>query len=139
MRQNETTADIERRLLRWMILLGAVGVVGAAASMHERFAAGLAVGAAAAVMGYAWLLGAMAAVLSADKARITKKLAIELILRYPILLGVLYLFYRTRWLPVVAVLAGLLIPLAGAVAECVYQIAGMVFLARTARLRKKQV
>ncbi|MGH9360003.1 MAG: ATP synthase subunit I [Terriglobia bacterium] len=134
MPKNEET-EIERRLVRWMMILGAAAVVGAAASMHGRFATGLAAGAVIAIVGYVWLLDAMDAVLVSDTPRITKKVAIKLILRYPILLGVLYLFYRTRWLPVVAVLAGLLIPLAGAVVECVYQVADMVFFARPSRLR----
>ncbi|MGH9356127.1 MAG: hypothetical protein ACRD10_08355, partial [Terriglobia bacterium] len=101
MRQTEeTTAQIERRLLRWMVMLALAAVVGLAASMHGSFAAGVAAGAAIAITGYVWLLDAMAAVLNSEKARITKWLATKLILRYPILLGALYVFYRTRWLPV---------------------------------------
>lgn len=138
MPQNEeTTAEIERRLLRWMMILGVAAVLGAAVFMHGRFAAGVAAGVAIAITGYIWLLDAMAAVLNSDKARITKRLAIKLILRYPVLLGALYLFYRTKWLSVEAVLAGLLIPLAGAVAECIYQVWGMAFFARPFRLRQR--
>ena len=138
MRQiEETTAQIERRLLRWMVILAVAAVAALAASTHGRFAAGAAAGAAIAITGYVWLLDAMAAVLNSENARITKWLATKLILRYPILLGALYIFYRTKWLPVEAVLAGLLIPLAGAVAECIYQLAGTTPFARPFRQRQR--
>jgi len=131
----ETTAQIERRLLRWMIILGVASVVGVAATMSGRSAIGVAIGGAIAILGYAWLLDAMAAVLSAESARITKKLVFKLILRYPILLGALYLFYRTKWLPLEAVLAGLFVPLAGAVVECIYQVGKMAQSGRPSTLR----
>ncbi|MGH9398087.1 MAG: ATP synthase subunit I [Terriglobia bacterium] len=129
----ETTAQIERRILRWMILVGAAASVGAAVFFHARLAGGVAAGAAISVLGYFWLMEAMSSALGSGQARITKGLVIKLILRYPILLGALYLFYRTKWLPTGAVLAGLFVPLAGGVVECLYQVGGMVFPAGPSR------
>ena len=128
--QEETTGQIERRLLRWMITLGVVATLGIALSMHGKFAAGVGIGSAIAILGYVWLLDALAAALESERARLTKGLVIKLMLRYPILLGALYLFYRTKWLPLGAVLAGLFVPLAGGVVECLYQVYGMVFPSR---------
>ncbi|MGH9434458.1 MAG: ATP synthase subunit I, partial [Terriglobia bacterium] len=95
----ETTAQIERRILGWMIGVGVVASVGTAAFGHPVFAAGVAAGSAVSVLGYFWLMGAVSRALSAGQAAVTKGLVIKLILRYPILLGALYLFYRTKWLP----------------------------------------
>ncbi len=131
----ETTAQIERRLLRWMIILGVASTLGVAIAMPGKFAGGVALGEAIAIVGYVWLLDTMAAVLNAETARITKKLVFKLILRYPIPLGALYLFYRTKWLPVGAVLAGLFVPLAGGVVECLYQVVRMVQSHRPSALR----
>ena len=126
----ETTGQIERRLLGWMIVLGAAATLVVAALWHVTFAAGIATGAAIAILGYVWLLEALSAALGSEAARFTKGLVIKLVIRYPILVGVLYLFYRTKWLPVEAVLAGLFVPLAGGVVECLYQAGGLVFQSR---------
>lgn len=126
----ETTGQIERRLLGWMIVLGAAATLAVAALWRVTFAAGVATGAAIAILGYVWLLEALSAALGGEAARFTKGLVIKLVIRYPILVGVLYLFYRTKWLPVEAVLAGLFVPLAGGVVECLYQAGGMVFQSR---------
>jgi ATP synthase I chain len=129
----ETTAEIERRILRWMLIVGALAVVGAALYFHVRIAAGVAAGAAISVLGYFWLMDVVAGALSSGRTRVTKGLVLKVVLRYPMLLGALYIFYRTKWLPMGAVLAGLFVPLAGGVAECLYQLAGMLFPARLRR------
>lgn len=123
----ETTGQIERRLLGWMIGVAAAAILAAAVIWGLVFAAGVAAGAAIAILGYAWLLDALSAALAGAAARLTKGLAIKLVLRYPILLSALYLFYRTKWLPVEAVLVGLFVPLAGGVVECLYQVSGMAW------------
>lgn len=121
----ETTGRIERRLLGWMVAVAVAAALAGAAIWGAAFAAGVAAGAVVAILGYAWLLEALSAALAGQSARLTKGLAIKLVLRYPILLGILYLFYRTKWLPVEAVLVGLFVPLAGGVVECLYQVGGI--------------
>lgn len=130
---DKTTAQIERRMLKWMVVVGCAGSAAAAVFLPASFAGGVAVGAAVSVLGYFWLMEGMSTALNAGQARLTKGLVIKLILRYPILLGALYLFYRTNWLPAIAVLAGLFVPLAGGVVECLYQVGGMVLQARSPR------
>lgn len=121
----ETTRQIERRLLGWMIAVAAAAILAAVAIWGLVFAAGVAAGAAIAVLGYVWLLDALSAALTGAGARLGKGLVIKLVIRYPILLSALYLFYRTKWLPVEAVLVGLFVPLGGGVVECLYQVGGM--------------
>ncbi|MGH9405643.1 MAG: hypothetical protein ACRD3D_07405 [Terriglobia bacterium] len=120
-KQTETVGRIERRVLGWMIVAGGAATLAVGASIGVRFAAGLAAGAIIAVVGYAWLFAALGRALEGESARFSKGMAIKLIMRYPVLLGSLYLFYRTKWLPLDAVLAGLFVPLAGGVVECLYQ------------------
>lgn len=128
--KEETTEQIERRLLRWMIAAGLVAAAGTAVFYRPSFGAGVAGGAVVSVLGYYWLMGAVSGALSGNAGRVTKGLVIKLVLRYPILLGVLYLFYRTKWLPMEGVLAGLFVPLAGGAVECLYQVRTLLFPAR---------
>ncbi len=100
-------------------------------SGHLRFAAGFVCGGAIAILGYFWLQEIAMGALDSGRSHVSKRLVFELVIRYPLLFGTLYLFYRTNWLPIWAVLAGLSVPLAGAVAECVYQMQGMLFPSRT--------
>lgn len=128
--KEETTEQIERRLLRWMIAAGVAAAAGSAAFYRPSFGAGVAGGGAVSVLGYYWLMEAVSGALAGSEGRATKGLVIKLILRYPILLGVLYLFYRTNWLPMGGVLAGLFVPLAGGAVECLYQVRMLLFPAR---------
>ncbi len=98
----------EVRLPRWMIVLGLLAVLASLLSGRMKFASGLAAGAFIAIVGYIWLQQAVLAALSAGGNQVAKGLVFKLVIRYPLLLSVLYLFYRTKWLPVEAVLAGFL-------------------------------
>lgn len=122
--------QIERRLLRWMIAAGVAAAVGTAVFYRPPFGAGVAGGAAVSVLGYYWLMEAVLGALSGNAGSVTKGLVIKLVLRYPMLLGILYLFYRTKWLPMEGVLAGLFVPLAGGAVECLYQVRTLLFPAR---------
>ena len=124
-------SQTETRLLGWMIGIALAAGVGICLSGHLRFAAGFATGAAIAVVGYIWLCEFTAKALDSRSGRLPKMLVFKLVLRYPLLFGALYLFHRTNWLPAWAVLAGLLVPLAGAVTEGFYQLHGMLYVSRT--------
>jgi|SRR5579871_4905489 len=124
-------AQAEARLPRWMIGLGMAAALTSLLLGRARFAAGFAAGAFIAILGYIWLQQAVSAALSQGGTQVAKGLVFKLVIRYPLLLGVLYFFYRTNWLPVEAVLAGFFIPLAGAVVECLYQLGGILLPSRT--------
>ncbi|MGH9326792.1 MAG: ATP synthase subunit I [Terriglobia bacterium] len=131
------TSRIEARLLKWMLAASAAVVFTVSVAGHLRLAAGFAGGAAISILGAVWLeqavSGALRGVADNSAQFMTKELVFKLIIRYPLLLGALYLFYRTKWLPAWAVLAGLFIPLAGGVVECLYQLGGMLFPSLTRR------
>jgi ATP synthase I subunit len=112
----------EARLPRWMAAAAALVVGAALGTGHARFAGGFALGSLVAILGYSWLHQATARALAFSQGRLTKGLVIKFAVRYPLLLGVVFLFYRTGWLPFDAVLAGLMVPVAGAMLECFYQV-----------------
>lgn len=125
------TSRIEARLLTWMLAVSTAVILAGMLMGHLRFAAGFAAGAAISILGAVWLeeavSGALRGVVDNSAKFMTKELVFKLIIRYPLLLGALYLFYRTKWLHVWAVLAGLFVPLAGGVVECLYQVGGILF------------
>ncbi len=118
----QTLDRAEARLPRWMAAAAAVVAGGALAMGHARFAGGFALGSLVAILGYSWLHQAIGSALAFTEGRIPKGLVVKFAVRYPLLLGVVYLFYRTGWLPFEAVLAGLMVPVAGALLECFYQV-----------------
>jgi hypothetical protein len=122
--------QIEKRLLVWMIAIALAAIVGMIAAGHWRFATGFAIGAAVAILGYLWLCEIAANALDSGGGRVPKMLVFKLIIRYPLLFGTLYLFYRTNWLSTWAVLAGLSVPVASGIVEGLYQVEGMLFHSR---------
>lgn len=127
---------VEVRLLQWMLLLGSFGTIGIALTGHMRFAAGFLTGAGIAVLGFTWLERVVVCALDAAAGcapRVPKGLVLKLILRYPIAFGILYIFYRTGWLPIWAVVGGLSVPLAGGVLEGLFQVGGMLFFPHARR------
>jgi ATP synthase I chain len=108
-----------QRLPRWMIAVAVAGSIIAAALDGANLAAGFAVGSAAAIIAYWWLHRALEGALSSGQPRLPLSAVVKLAARYPLLIGVVALFYRTGWLAPRAVMAGLFVPLAGALVECV--------------------
>lgn len=51
----------------------------------------------------------------------------KLLIRYPLFVGVVLFFYLTGWLSLSAVIAGLFVPLAGALVECVVLVGSALF------------
>ena len=87
-----------------------------------RAAVGFALGAAIALVGYSWLHQAVVSLMNAGRERPSKMMISKLLVRYPLAIAVLFLFYREDWLPMEAVVLGLFVPMAGAMAEAVFQI-----------------
>lgn len=82
-----------------------------------RMAGAFAVGAGISILAYHWLAQAVQAALKAGEQGVPKGILRNLVLRYPIAFGAVFIFYETHWLPFMGVLVGLFVPLAGAIVE----------------------
>jgi hypothetical protein len=110
-------AQAETRLPRWMLGLAGAGTVGFLLCIHVRFAAGFAIGSGLAILSYLWLHQIVEALMSAGRKRPAKTLLAKILVRYPLVLASVYLFYKSGWLPFTAILAGLFVPVGGVLIE----------------------
>ncbi len=120
--QTADLAQAEARLPRWMAAWALAGGMGVLLAGQVRLAAGFAVGAMLALLNYLWLHQAIESLLAAGRVRVPRMLVAKLVIRYPLALAAVYLFYRTGWLPFAAVLAGLFVPVGGVLTEAIVQI-----------------
>ncbi len=112
----------EARLPRWMMALAALITVGALAMGRPRLAAGFVLGAGLALVNYFWLHQAVENLLAARRERLPRLVIVKFALRYPLALGGVYLIYRTGWVSLPGLLAGLFVPVGGVLLESVVQI-----------------
>jgi hypothetical protein len=112
----------EARLPRWMMALAAVTAIAALLAGQPRFAAGFVLGAGLALVNYFWLHQAVEHLMAADTVRLPRALIAKFLLRYPLLIGGVYLLYRTGWVSLPGFLAGLFIPVGGVLLESLVQI-----------------
>jgi hypothetical protein len=71
--------------------------------------------------GQFWLGGRIALV-KAGQSRIPKSVVAKLLIRYPVAFGLVLVAFKTGWLPPMAILAGLFVPVAGVLIEAIIQI-----------------
>ncbi len=107
-------ARSEARLPRWMILIAVAGTAGLFIAGRARAGLGFAIGAFFGILNYYWLHESVEALANAGRVRPPKRVIIKFAVRYPLAIAALYLVYRTRWLPFLAIIYGLLVP-AGAI------------------------
>ncbi len=117
-----TLESAEGRLPRWMAGFAVVGMVAALCLGDFRTAAGFGLGAGVAILAYSWLHKAVVALMNAGVERPSGWLLSKIFIRYPLILATIFIFYRENWLPLEAMVAGLFVPVAGAVAESLYQV-----------------
>jgi hypothetical protein len=117
-------ARAEARLPRWMVLCGVVALIVMLLYRQGMIAVGFSLGAALGILNYYWLHEAVVALSTAGQARIPKLLVAKFLIRYPLAFGVVIFFFKTRWLPPMAILAGLFVPVAGLLIEAIVQIGG---------------
>ena len=115
------------RLPRWMVGVSVAGMLAALVAGHARWAFGFGVGSCVAILAYRWLHRAVAAALDVAVGRPPSGTMAKLLIRYPLLVGVVAFFYWTGWLSLGAVIGGLFVPLAGALIECVVLVGSSLF------------
>jgi hypothetical protein len=90
-------------------------------------AVGFVLGAALGILNYYWLHEAVEALVEAGQSRIPKSVVAKFLIRYPLAFGLVLVFFKTGWLPPMAILAGLFVPVAGVLIEAIIQLgAGLV-------------
>ena len=112
----------ETRLPRWMAGFAAAGTLVAFLLAGVRMAGGFALGAGVAMVGYSWLHNAVVGLMNAGSVRPSAFTLGKVLVRYPLAVAIIFVFYYENWLPFEAVLVGLFVPMAGALAESVFQI-----------------
>ncbi|HXH51375.1 MAG TPA: ATP synthase subunit I [Terriglobia bacterium] len=117
-----TLERAEARLPRWMMGFAVGGAIAALLVAGPRAAGGFALGAAVAMVGYSWLHKAVVSLMNAGRVRPSRMMLGKLLVRYPLAIAVIFVFYRENWLPIEAVVLGLFVPMAGALAESIFQI-----------------
>jgi hypothetical protein len=107
---------------RWMMLCGLLALMVILVSRHFTVALAFALGAALGILNYYWLHEAVQALMRAGQSRIPKSVVAKFLIRYPLAFGLLFVFFKTGWLPPMAILAGLFVPVAGVLIEAVIQL-----------------
>jgi len=85
-------------------------------------AIGFALGAALGILNYYWLRKAVEVLATAGQIRIPKSVVAKFLVRYPLAFGIVFVFFKTGWLPPMAILAGLFVPVAGVLIEGIIQL-----------------
>ena len=122
--QTPDLARAEARLPRWMVLCGVAALIVMLLYRQVMIAVGFSLGAALGILNYYWLHEAVGALSKAGQARVPKLLVAKFLIRYPLAFGLVIFFFKTRWLPPMAILAGLFVPVAGLLIEATVQIGG---------------
>ncbi len=100
-----------------MILIAVAGTAGLFITGRGRGGLGFAIGAFFGILNYRWLHESVEALANAGIVRPPKRVIVKFLVRYPLAIAALYLFYRTHWLPFMAIISGLLVPAGGILIE----------------------
>jgi len=105
-----------------MMALAGLAILAAFLAGQPRFAAGFVLGAGLALVNYFWLHQAVEHLMAAGAERLPRFLIAKFLLRYPLVIGGVYLLYRTGWVSLSGLLAGLFVPVGGVLVESLVQI-----------------
>jgi len=115
-------ARAEARMPRWMMLCGFLALMVILLCRQFMIAFGFALGAALGILNYYWLHEAVQVLVRAGQSRIPKLVVAKFLIRYPLAFGLVIVFFKTGWLPPIAILAGLFVPVAGVLIEAIIQL-----------------
>ena len=120
--QSPELARAEARMPRWMMLCGFLTLLVILVCRQFTIAIGFALGAALGILNYYWLHDAVEALVKAGQSRIPKSVVAKFLIRYPVAFGLVLVFFKTGWLPPMAILGGLFVPVAGVLIEAIIQL-----------------
>jgi ATP synthase I subunit len=112
----------EARMPRWMYAIALGGALCTLLLGSGRAAVGFSVGALSGILNYFWIHQAVVALMNAESARVPRSIVIKMVVRYPLCFAGMFLFYKTGWSPILAIIAGLLVPGVGVLTESLFLI-----------------
>jgi hypothetical protein len=115
-------ARAEARMPRWMMLCGFLALTVILLCRQYKMAVGFGLGAALGILNYYWLHEAVEALVKAGQSRISNWVVAKFLIRYPAAFGLVLVVFKTGWLPPMAILAGLFVPVAGVLIEAIIQL-----------------
>ena len=115
-------ARAEARMPRWMMRCSFLALTVILLYGLYRIALSFALGAALGILNYYWLHEAVEALVKAGQSRIPRSVMAQFLIRYPIAFGFVLVVFKTGWLPPMAILAGLFVPVAGVLIEAIIQL-----------------
>jgi hypothetical protein len=115
-------ARAEARMPRWMLLCGLLALTVILLWGQYGIAVGFALGAALGILNYYWLHDAVEALMKAGQSRIPKSVVAKFLIKYPVAFCLVLGAFKTGWLPPMAILAGLFVPVAGVLIEAIIQL-----------------
>jgi len=102
-----------------LALVSAFGVLG---RWGGAAAAAFSLGALVGILSYHWLHNGISRVLDDPSREVPRRLVTKVLLRYPLVLGLVVLVFWTGWLPTLGVVAGLFVPVGGILMALIVQI-----------------
>jgi hypothetical protein len=105
-----------------MMLCGFLALTVILLCGQYRIAVGFAVGAALGILNYYWLHDAVEVLVKPGQSRIPRSVVAKFLIRYPVAFGLVLVFFKTGWLPPMAILGGLFVPVAGVLIEAIIQL-----------------
>lgn len=120
--ERELLAGAERRLGHIILALAVLGTVTAAWRWEARLAAAFALGGGLAYLNYRWLVAIVETLVSAGKAKISKRTYLKLFSPLILLAVLLYVIFSRSLLPGAGVLFGLLILVPAVALEAIYEV-----------------
>ena len=108
---------IETRMLRWMIAMAILGFIVILMTWRSQVAMAFAIGAALGILNFHWLWQTGKVLLEAQTISVPRRTVFLIVLRYPLCFAALVILFCTKWLSPLPVVAGLLVPCAGALVE----------------------
>lgn len=116
------SARAEARMPGWMACCGLLALIVILSRRQFTIATGFTLGAGLGILNYYWLHDAVEALAKVGQSRIPKSVVAKFLIRYPLAFGLVFLFFKTGWLPPMAILAGLFVPVVGVLIEAIIQL-----------------
>jgi hypothetical protein len=110
-------AKTEARMLRWMGIIAVLGAFTILLLGHPRTAVAFGTGVVVGVLNFHWLCKTVTVLMDAQVTRVSRKIAILMLARYPLGFAGLILMYHVGSFPLLPLIVGLLVPGAGVFLE----------------------